>query len=294
MTPYPAVSIIPQHPITGQAVFRPARIAPCPAGRRSDMRILVILDCVETALPALETAGGLACRLGCHDIRVLQPQPATDPDYQSPDEGMPGNEARLHFARTIADRATQLHRICTDWAAATGHTTDTHWVEQAGDIRATVAHEASGSDLVVMGRPHAGHAAAISPSLAGALYDARAAVVMAPLRVLCHHRAEPCRGMACIARPGARDCKRMAPAGTGPQGNGHHWRIPAGHPARPGTGGHPAPQGRNGGGGAIHQYRYGCGCPDPGTGRTGDLLVMGAYGRPHFLEWLFGGRRWIS
>ncbi|WP_240471508.1 universal stress protein [Komagataeibacter rhaeticus] len=270
-------------------MFRPARIAPCPAGRRSDMRILVILDCVETALPALETAGGLACRLGCHDIRVLQPQPATDPDYQSPDEGMPGNEARLHFARTIADRATQLHRICTDWAAATGHTTDTHWVERAGDIRATVAHEASGSNLVVMGRPHAGDAAAISPSLAGALYDARAAVVMAPLRAYATIGLNPV--VAWHASPGleraiasAWPLLEQARKVTVIIGESRLDTQP--DPALVATLRHK--------GVTVAVERFISTDTDVGAriralAAQGDLLVMGAYGRPHFLEWLFGG-----
>ena len=148
------------------------------------MRILAILDRLDTAAFTLETTSELASRLQCRDIRVIQPQPATDPDYQSPDEGMPSDEERTRFAQDISGRARDLHQTCQDWATATGRAEDVHWVEIAGDIRRIVAHEAAGSDLVVLGRPRPADPGYASQAFAGALYDAQAAVVVAPLQ---HH-----------------------------------------------------------------------------------------------------------
>ena len=253
------------------------------------MRILVILDCVETALPALETAGGLASRLGCHDIRVLQPQLASDPDYQSPDEGMPSNEARLHFARTIASRAKQLHQICTDWAATAGHAADLHWVEQAGDIRTIVAHEATQSDLVVMGRPHADDLAPVRQAFAGALYDARAAVVMAPLQHYATVGLNPV--VAWHPSPGL---ERAIESAWPLLEKARKVTVIIGE-TRLNTQPDPAlVAALRHTGVTVAVERFITTNTDIGArirvlAAQADLLVMGAYGRPHFIEWLFGG-----
>ena len=84
------------------------------------MCILVILDCLDTAILTLETALDQANRLGYMDIPVVHPRQATDPDYQSVDEGMPTNSERVHFDREESSRAARLRQICEEWMKSIG------------------------------------------------------------------------------------------------------------------------------------------------------------------------------
>ncbi|MCE2564539.1 universal stress protein [Komagataeibacter sp. FNDCF1] len=255
------------------------------------MRILAILDRLDIAAFILETTGELASRLQCRDIRVLQPRPATDPDYQSPDEGMPSDEERTRFTQDISRRAAGLHKTCRDWAKATGHVDDVHWVETAGDIRQIVAREAAGADLVVLGRPRPADPDYASQAFAGALYDAQAAVVVAPLQ---HH-----------ATVGAHPVVAWHPSAKLERAIESVWPLLEKAQAvtviigenRSGAQPDPALVGRlRDRGVPVTVDRFIITERDTGEqiraralSARGDLLVMGAYDRPYFIEWLFGG-----
>ncbi|KAB8124549.1 universal stress protein [Komagataeibacter medellinensis] len=273
----------------GQACMAcPASSLPLCMNRRSRMRILVILDCPETARPTLESAGQLTSRLTGATIRVLHPHPARDPNYQSPDEGMPDTAARQRFTRMVTKRTRQIHQIYTDWACTAGHGSDMNWSEQVGDIRKVVAQAAMNSDLVVLARPRTG---ATGQALSGALYDARAAVVLAPMQ---HHATTGLNPVvAWHASPGLERAIESAwplleKAGKITVIIGEH---------RPGT--QPDPQlvtTLRQKGVAVEVVHFTIMDTDIGTqilnhaiAAQGDLLIMGAYGRPHLVEWLFGG-----
>ncbi|NHN87961.1 universal stress protein [Acetobacter conturbans] len=255
------------------------------------MYILAILDRPETASFTLETTAELARRLGCTDIRGLHPQLAEDPAFQSPDEGMPSDGERKRFAQAVSARAESLRRIFQHWTQDAGLVGTSHWIEIAGDVRRIVAREAASADMVVLSRPRADDPAYVSQAFAGALYDARATVVVAPLQhhdtvgshpIIAWHPAENLERALAAARP-LLEKARTVTVIIGERR--------AGEVADPLLVSDLRAQGV-----AVSVERFVITSPNVGEdirkhalASGGDLLVMGAYSHAHFLEWLFGG-----
>ena len=257
------------------------------------MRILSILDTLETAPFILETTSTLADRLGCGSVRLLHPAPASNPDFQSPDEGMPGPQAQARFAQSVTAQTTALHTLCQNWMATSGHARISHWATgQEDNIRALVAAEAASADLVVLSRPRATDPASVSQAFSGALYDAKAAVVVAPLQsypTMGSHPIVAWKASDMLDRALEHAMPLLEKAATVTILIGERQ---AGEEATP-----TLAQTLRQKGVAVTIQRFVI------TSRTevgeqiraqalsagGDLLVMGAYSQPHFLEWLFGG-----
>ncbi|MBB2206605.1 universal stress protein [Gluconacetobacter takamatsuzukensis] len=257
------------------------------------MRILAILDRPETALFTLRAAGDMARRLNAREIRLLHPRPMTDPAFQAPDEGMPTPARRKAFARQVAGRAKQLHDIARDWSDAAGDPLAARagWVETAGDIRRIVTHEAREAGLVVVSRPRADDRDDVGQALAGALYDAGAPVLVAPLQAYDTVGLRPIVAWApSPALDRALDLARplLESAGhvTFVIGSEHETEDASPEWARMlAARGVPvtidrftAPRERMGEEIRAHALTAG-----------GDLLIMGAYTHSRFVEWLFGG-----
>ncbi|GBR11231.1 universal stress protein [Acetobacter oeni] len=255
------------------------------------MRILAILDRPETAASTLRTASELADRLGCQDIRLLHPAPADDPAFQSPDEGMPGPEDRARFAHDVSARAETLRQICQDQSRTSGQEGRARWVEITGDIRKIVAREAANAALTVLSRPRPDDPEFVRQAFSGALYDAKAAVVIAPLQhhdtvgarpVIAWHPSSGLEQAIEAAQPLLKQAERVVliigenyPGEVAEPDFAEQLRradIPV----------------------SIDRFII----SSTNTGEEirshaltagGDLLIMGAYSRPHFIEWLFGG-----
>ena len=257
------------------------------------MRILAILDRPETALFTLQAAGELARRLGGQEIRLLHPKRATDPAFQAPDEGIPTPAQRSTFIRQVALRAERLHGIARTWIGAATHpaVAQARWIEIAGDTRRIVAQEARNADLVVISRPCAGDRDDIGQALAGALYDAGALVLIAPLQahptvgqrpVVAWHPSPALDRVLDTARPLLNTARHVT------------FVIGAEHDtseAPPALAGELIARGipvtidrfvalRDRLGEEIRAHALAAG---------GDLLMMGAYTHARFVEWLFGG-----
>lgn len=258
------------------------------------MRVLVILDRPDTARFTLGTAGALADALGADDIRLLHPKPASDPRFKTPDEGIPTDEDRQRFAREVGTRADALRALAGEWIeaqTASARKAARNWVEIAGDIRRIVAREAAQADFVVHGRPRAHDPDAVTDAFAGALYDAQATLVVAPLRdcptvgrkpVIAWQESEVLDRAISAARPLLDKAQRVTFV-IGERG--------AAQTALPAFAKDLAGRGID-----IAVDRFPIESGDLGEqirahvlAADADLLVMGAYTRPHFLEWLFGG-----
>ncbi|WP_338042943.1 universal stress protein [Novacetimonas pomaceti] len=255
------------------------------------MRILAILDRPETAMFTLETAGGLADRMNGSEIRVLCPQPAGDPDFQSPDEGLPTHEEKARFARDISTRVEALHNAFDRWAASAGRSHGARWVEIAGDIRKVVAREAMTADMTVLSRPRSGDPDHVTLAFSAALYDAMAAVVVAPLQ---HHQTVGAHPV--IAWHPAPNLERAMAAARPLLDGASRVTVIIGESRENEQPEPPFVDALRQRGIVVTVDRFIIASANVGEEiRTralaagGDLLVMGAYSRPHFIEWLFGG-----
>lgn len=255
------------------------------------MRLLAVLDRVDTAPFTLEALAGLLERLGSAESRILHVQPARDPDYLSPDEGMPGVAEHERFTHTVSAQADTLRQSVREWTQAVTPNRETLWTEQVGDVRSLVARGASEADITVLSRPRPKDEAAVAEAFAAALYDASAAVLIAPLQhyatfgqypVVAWHPSHALDLAVQSARPLLERANRV----TFVIGERTPNEVPdpplAGDLARLGVG--------------VRIERFLLGEVDTGEqvrqhalAAGGDLLVMGAYTRPHFIEWLFGG-----
>ncbi|GAA4497066.1 universal stress protein [Gluconacetobacter tumulicola] len=257
------------------------------------MRILAILDRPETALSTLQAAGELARRLDGHDIRLLHPEPATDPAFQAPDEGIPTPDQRRAFAAEIASRAKRLHDIARQWIGAAGHpiAAKVEWVEMAGDIREIVAREARLADLAVISRPRADDRQTIGQAFSGALYDAGATVLIAPLqacdtvgrRPIVAWHPSPALDRALDA---AQPLLEAAEHVTFLIGTAHDTaEAPPDRARMLVDRGVPVTIDRF----VAPRDRIGAEIRAHALAARGDLLIMGAYTHSRFLEFLFGG-----
>ncbi|ACI52388.1 UspA domain protein [Gluconacetobacter diazotrophicus PA1 5] len=255
------------------------------------MRILVVLDRPDTVTFTLEVAGQLADRFACRDIRLLHPQLEDDPDFRAPDEGMPTREDRLRFARSVSDRADRLRAACADWITASGRTATARWIEIAGDVQKIVAREAANADLTVLSRPRPKDPAFVGQAFTGALYDAQSTVVIAPLH---HHPTVGARPV--IAWRPSHALERAIASATPLLSRAEvvTWVI--------GEGGHgtvelpPVAAQLESRGVRTVVDRFTLDDGDPGEqirahalAAQADLLIMGSYTHPRFVEWLFGG-----
>nr|WP_242401175.1 universal stress protein [Acetobacter okinawensis] len=144
------------------------------------MRLVAVLDDVPSAALTLHTAGQLAERLGGADLCVFHPMPTVDPDFQSPDEGLPDPAQQARFAQSVAAHASTLHQIFASWQATLPGSTHAHWLEQAGDIRTILPAIASTADFVVLGPTHPDCTQATRQIFATTLYATQAAVLITP------------------------------------------------------------------------------------------------------------------
>lgn len=257
------------------------------------MRLLAILDRPETALFTLQAAGELARRLNAQEIRLLHPKPLTDPAFQAPDEGMPTPDQRNAFARQVATHAARLHAIARDWMDTTDPRTAAliHWTEIAGDIRGIVAQEARHADLVIVSRPRPHDGGDVGQALAGALYDAGATVLVAPLQACATVGRRPI--VAWYPSPLLdRILDRALPLLEKAEHVTFVIGVESDH-AQP-----PPPLARmlteRGVPVTIDHFpvshdRLGEAIRIHALAAQGDLLIMGAYTHSRFVEWLFGG-----
>lgn len=255
------------------------------------MRLIAVLDTPQTAALTLNTTGQLAERLGGGHICAFHPIPATDPDFQSPDEGMPDPAQQARFAQAIAARSTAMHQIFEHWQTAAPGRANAQWLEQAGDPRTTISLAAANADFVILGPACAATTQASRHSFAATLYDAQAAVVIAPPALLPGFGLHPV-----VAWQNTPNLLRAVNAALPLLKTAAHVTILVGE-SHPNTVPDPT---------LLAELRT-SGVPvtlvrfiltDQSTGEQiraratqagADLLVMGAYGRPHFVEWLFGG-----
>jgi len=255
------------------------------------MRILAILDRIETATYTLETAGELAARLGHPLIRVLHPELQDSPDYQTPDEGMPSPEEEKRFAQKVSAKADVLRGIFQKWKSGLTDPQAAEWIEIAGDIRKTVAREAMNADMTVLSRPRSSDPEEVTQAFSGALYDAGATVVVAPLQ---HH--ETVGGHPVIAWHPSSALERAMAAAQPFLERASHVSIVIGEDRVNEVTEPPIAEELRRKGVVVAIDRFVIASSDVGEEirqhalkAGGDLLVMGAYSRPHFIEWLFGG-----
>ncbi|MFT8719489.1 universal stress protein [Acetobacter sp.] len=258
------------------------------------MRLLIVLDRPDTALFTLRTAGALAERLNADRIRILHPRLESDPAFQTPDEGMPSTEEQQRFAREENERADRLREIASAWMGSSQaeerYQPDRQWMEISGDVRKVTAQEARNADFVIHGRPRRGEPTYVTDAFAGILYDAKATLVVAPLQdyasvgrrpVIGWH---PSRALDC-AIAAAMPLLETAECVTFIIGERDSAETDLPDFANSLT--------ERGVKFLVDRFRI-----DGDVGEQirahalaadADLLIMGAYTRPHFLEWMFGG-----
>ncbi|CEF57277.1 universal stress protein [Acetobacter ghanensis] len=255
------------------------------------MRILAVLDQPDTAALTLDTARQLAERVAGTAICVLHPKLATNPDFQSPDEGLPDAAEQARFAQSVTARATALHQIFDNWRTTHSDIANAQWEEQAGDTRALVRLAAEKADLVVLDRPTTTTPKTTEQAFTAALYDAQATVVLAPLAAqatLGLHPVIAWQDTANLAHAihSALPLLQKALHITFIIGESFPLTVP--DPALVAE--------LRAGGITVTVERFIL--TDEPVGeqikahalRAGaDLLIMGAYGRPRFIEWLCHG-----
>lgn len=255
------------------------------------MRLLAVLNDTPSAAQTLKTAGQVAGLLGGADVCVFHPMPATDPDFQSPDEGLPDPAQQARFARTVAERAHTLHQIFATWSATLPSTTRAHWLEQAGDIRNILPRVASTADLVILSPTRPSCTPATRQIFATLLYDAQAAVLIPP------PSAQPSLGLhPVVAWQESPNLLRAVHSAMPLLLSARQVTLLIGE-HHPGITPTPALVAQLEAHGVtvvlerftLTQDSVGAQLKARATQAGADLLVMGAYGRPHFVEWLFGG-----
>ncbi|MCP1214072.1 universal stress protein [Acetobacter okinawensis] len=255
------------------------------------MRLVAVLDDVPSAALTLHTAGQLAERLGGADLCVFHPIPTVDPDFQSPDEGLPDPAQQARFAQSVAAHASTLHQIFASWQATLHGSTHAHWLEQAGDIRTILPAVASTADFVVLGPTHPDYTQATRQIFATTLYATQAAVLITP------PVAQGSLGLhPVVAWQNSPNLLRAVHSAMPLLLTARQVTILMGE-HKPGTAPDPALLAQlRASGVAVVLERFALAGSGVGahiralaTQAGADLLVMGAYGRPHFVEWLFGG-----
>ena len=258
------------------------------------MHILVILDRPETAPFILATARLLSEKIPDPVIRVLHPRLTADPRFQSPDEGMPSADDRERFERDETDRSVALHGIFEEWLASLQPPKSAEWCEMSGVPRTIAAEQAGQADLTILGRPLADDPDYVRQAFDGVLYDARATVLITPLRcrqtlarhpVIAWYPSASLEQLITEARPLLEQASQITVI-IGEERENEE-KIPdivqelrsVNIPV------------------SVDRFII----PTVGVGEEvrkralsagGDLLIMGAYTHSHFLEWLFGGATW--
>lgn len=255
------------------------------------MRLLAILDDAQSATQTLNAAGLLAGRLGGADVCVLHPIPTTDPDFQSPDEGMPDPTQQARFAQTVAASTHALHQIFATWRGTLPSTINARWLEQTGELRTILRHAATSADLVVLAPSSPTCTQTTRQIFATLLYDAQAAVLIPPPTAQATLGLHPV-----VAWQDSPNLLRAVHSAMPLLQTARQVTIMVGE-HHPGTTPTPALVAElEAAGVAVVLERFTLAAGSVGaqiktraTQAGADLLVMGAYGRPHFVEWLFGG-----
>ncbi|AOX16593.1 universal stress protein [Kozakia baliensis] len=256
------------------------------------MLILAILDRENTAINTLHAAGEIASRLPESHIVILHPRLDTNPDFQSLDEGIPTHAEREAFIQETTQRSDALRDIAARWIQDHDGTVRAQWMEIAGDVRKIVAIEAGRADLVVLSRPLRHDRAEVHKAFAAALYDAEATVLIAPLQrfdtvglrpVIAWRPSSALQDVLGQADRLLRTAQQVTFL-IGEDGRRHVENTPdiikdlqdAGVPV------------------AVDRFSVTDGhagehIREHALTANADLLIMGAYTHPRFLEWLFGG-----
>lgn len=255
------------------------------------MRLLAVLDRPDAAPFTLEALGGLLTCLAPAQSTIVHVEPPRDPDYLSPDEGMPGAAEQERFAHSVSARADTLRQIAQDWTRAVTPNRETAWTERVGDVRALIAQQAGLADITVLSRPRPNDERGVADAFAGALYDAGAAVLIAPLTHYATFAQHPVVAWhpSCaldLALKAAWPLLEQASRVTCVIGENTPMEVPD-PPLCAALAQRGVP---------VHVDRFlleGKDAAEPvrqhALAAGGDLLVMGAYTQPHFIEWLFGG-----
>ena len=250
-------------------------------------RILAVLDDPMAAGPVLKAAGSLAARLPA-TLAVLAPLPARDPDFMPSEEVMTSARAAA-FAAEIATRRERLRAAFAAWQAhgPAGVTLDA----LTGETATLLGAAARDADLLVLGAPAAGVSA--HALLREALFEAKAAVVLVP------RGAAPAIGQHVAIAWEKTHAVAAAIAAAGPiLARAEHVTVIIGHEGA-GTGPSlpPGLEASLAAAGAtlrvvtfdLNGRAIGAALAEEATRLGADLLVMGAYTHPMFLEQLFGG-----
>ncbi len=138
--------------------------------------IVAVLDRTETARPVLAAAALAADRLGTARIAALHVRPDAEDGFMPTEEVTSerrGHQAAVQAARQAAD----LHGIFEAWRRTSGQG---EWRDRTGGMAQIMAAEATGADLVVVGRPVSGWRADANQALLAALFDVRRPTLVVP------------------------------------------------------------------------------------------------------------------
>lgn len=257
------------------------------------MLILAILDRENTAINTLHAAGEIASRLPESRIAILHPRLDTNPDFQSLDEGIPTHVEREAFIQETTQRSDALRDMAARWIQDHDGALRAQWMEIAGEVRKIVALEAGRADLVVLSRPLRHDRDEVHKAFAAALYDAEATVLIAPLQPFDTVGLRP----VIAWRPSSalqnvlRQADRLLRAAQqvtfliGEEGGRRHVENAPDLIKDLQDAGVPVAVDRF----SITDGHAGEHIREHALKANADLLIMGAYTHPRFMEWLFGG-----
>ncbi|MCW4589261.1 universal stress protein [Gluconacetobacter entanii] len=144
------------------------------------MHILAILDRPGPALQTLRTVDSLMVRLQDCKVTILHPRQETNPDFQSEDEGIETQSEHAEFEKREQNLSGTLRDIAERWMTTLADTGSAQWLQAIGDVRSIVAEQSRKADLVVVGRHMPSDPDRTRKTLMAALFDANAAVLIAP------------------------------------------------------------------------------------------------------------------
>jgi len=257
------------------------------------MLILAILDRENTAINTLHAAGEIARRLPESRIAILHPRLDANPDFQSLDEGIPTRAEREAFIQETTQRSDALRDMAARWIEDHDDTLRAQWMEIAGDVRKIVAIEAGRADLVVLSRPLRHDRDEVRKAFAAALYDAEATVLIAPLQPFDTVGLRPViawKPSSALQRA-LRQVDRLLRAAKqitfliGEEGGRRHVESAPDLIKDLQDAGVPVVVDRF----SVTDGHAGEHIREHALEANADLLIMGAYTHPRFMEWLFGG-----
>lgn len=142
--------------------------------------VLVILHDPEVAPTVLKTAEALCARLKEPNVDILYASLARNPDFKSPDEGMPTQAEREAFSDAEEKTANALQKIAEQWinTSTCHHSAD--FEHLTGDIEATVAGRSRRADFIVIARPSPKNGQEREAAFGAALFDTQGTLLVSP------------------------------------------------------------------------------------------------------------------